>query len=169
MLAAELGDKASPAAGRLALKTFNTKVTRANGLQFLLPFGLAMTNVRSVKLFHFPPNETFYYADYLYSPTNRRWECLLAQNGFDGRDNTLVERIVGVVPIAAAGGAMEEIAPYNFDFLDYGQKQLPTFLAAGKPVTPPVVAYGGPARDCLWKSTRTRSKPSWAGGDDNPL
>jgi hypothetical protein len=157
------------AAGRLALKTFNTKVTRANGLQFLLPFGLATTNVRSVQLFHFPPNETFCYADYLYSPTNRRWECLLAQNGFDSRDNTLVERIVDVVPIAAAGGAMNEIAPYNFDFLDYGQKQLCTFLAAGTPVTPPMVAYGGPVRDWLWKSYPDQIKAQLGGGGDNPL
>lgn len=158
------------AAGRLAMETFNSKVTRANGFQFLLPFGLAMANVRSVQLFHFPPNETFYYTDYLYSPTNRRWECLLAQNGFDGRNNTLVERIIDVVPIAAAGGAMKQIEPYNFDFLDYGQKQLETFVDAGDQVTPPVVAYGGPVRDWLWKVYPKQIEAQLGAGDgSNPL
>ncbi len=158
------------AAGRLALDAFNTKVTRANGFQFLLPFGLAMANVRSVQLFHFPPNETFYYSDYLYSPTNRRWECLLAQNGFDGRDNTLVERIIDVVPIAAAGGAMKQIAPYNFDFLAYGKKQLKTFLAGEDGVTAPIVGYGGPVRDWLWKVYKKQITAQLGNtGSDNPL
>jgi hypothetical protein len=136
--------------GRLALKAYNTQVLRSNGFQFLLPFGLAMTNVKSVQLFHFPPNETFYYQDYLYSPTNRRWECLLQQNGFDGRDNTLVERIVDVVPIAAAGGAMKQIEPYNQAFVPYGKAQLETFLDGDKEYSQPVVGYGGPVRDWLW-------------------
>ena len=138
-------------AGQIAMQTYNKKVTQAQGFQFLLPFGLAMANVQSVQLFHFPPNETFYYSDYLYSPTNRRWETLLAQNGFDGRDNTVVERIIDVVPIAAAGGAMKQIAPYNFDFTSYGKKQLTNFLTKKKRVTQPIVAYGGPVRDWLWK------------------
>jgi hypothetical protein len=73
------------AAGRLALKAFNATVTNGNGLQFQLPFGLAMVNVRSVQLFHFPPSETSSYSDYLYSPTNRRWEALLLENAFTAR------------------------------------------------------------------------------------
>ncbi len=144
------------AAGRLALRAYNSKVSTGVGFQFLMPFGLAMANVRSVQLFHFPPNETFFYSDYLYSPTNRRWECLLAQNAFDGRHNTLVERIVDVVPIAAAGGAMKAIAPYNFAFLSYAKRQLRNFLVASNGVTQPVVAYGGPARDWLWKAYRAQ-------------
>lgn len=158
------------AAGRVALQTFNAKVQHSNGFQFLLPFGLAMANVRSVQLFHFPPNETFYYSDYLYSPTNRRWECLLAQNGFDGRDNGLVERIVDVVPIAAAGGAMKEIEPYNLDFVAYGKRQLRTFLTGDGGVTQPVVAYGGPVRDWLWKAYKPQIKAqSGDAGSGNPL
>jgi len=159
------------AAGRLALQLYNKKVLRGTGFQFLLPFGLAMANVRSVQLFHFPPNECFFYSDYLYSPTNRRWECLLAQNGFDGRDNTLVERIIDVVPIAAAGGAMKEIAPYNFDFLAYGKKQLKTFLATSEDVTAPVVGYGGPVRDWLWKvyKKQIQAQLGAGSGSDNPV
>lgn len=137
-------------AGRLALQTYNEKGIWGHDFQFLLPFGLALLNVRSVQLFHFPPTETFSYVDYLYSPTNRRWECLLAQNGFDGRDNASVERIVDVVPIAAAGGASKEIEPFNVDFVDYGKKQLKNFLDSSGKVTQPVVAYGGPVREWLW-------------------
>ena len=158
------------AAGRLAMDAFNTKVLRSNGFQFLLPFGLAMANVRSVQLFHFPPNETFYYLDYLYSPTNRRWECLLAQNGFDGRNNSVVERIIDVVPIAAAGGAMKQIEPYNLAFMPYGQAQLRTFLAAAGAVTQPVVGYGGPVRDWLWTAYKDQIEAQL--GEtcaDNPL
>jgi len=139
-------------AGRIALATYNKKGIQGHDFQFLLPFGLAMANVRSVQLFHFPPTETFSYSDYLYSPTNRRWECLLAQNGFDGKFNTLLERIVDVVPIAAAGGATEEIEPYNFEFLEYGKKLLENFLTVIGETTQPVVAYGSPVRDWLWKA-----------------
>ena len=141
------------AAGRIALQTYNQRGIWAPDFQFLLPFGLAMANVQSVQLYHFPPTETFSYSDYLYSPTNRRWECLLAQNGFDGHNNAQVERIVDVVPIAAAGGASKEIEPYNDDFLTYGQAQLRNFLAdAGASCTQPVVTYGGPVREWLWRA-----------------
>lgn len=135
------------AAGRLALKAFNSKVTNATGLQFLLPFGLAMANVRSVQLFHFPPSEISSYTDYLYSPTNRRWEALLIENGFDGRDRTLVERIIDLVPIAADGGAGKQIDEYNSDYTDYVRAQLNTFLGGHRTHTPPLVGMGAPVRD----------------------
>jgi len=158
-------------AARKAMKIYNERVTHTDGFQFLMPFGLAMANVRSIQLFHFPPNETLFYSDYLYSPTNRRWECLLAQNGFAGRDNTLVERIIDVVPISAAGGASKAIAPYNNDFLPYGKMQLKTFLDGSDGITAPVVAYGGPVRDWLWKAYERQIKEQLPPhvDDDNPL
>jgi hypothetical protein len=159
------------AAGRKALETYNAKGIWGHDFQFLLPFGLPLLNVRSVQLFHFPPTETFSYVDYLYSPTNRRWECLLAQNGFEGQQNASVERIVDVVPIAAAGGASKEIEPYNVDFIDYGRKQLKNFLDGSGKVTQPVVAYGGPVRDWLWLAygKQIAQQLDVAPTGDNPL
>ncbi|MFL1405322.1 alkaline phosphatase family protein [Marinobacter sp. M1N3S26] len=143
------------AAGKQALTSYYGKIpyqARA-GWEFLLPFGLAMANVRSVQLLHFPPLETFTYKDYLYSPTNRRWECLLAQNGFDGAGNTSVERIVDVAPIAAPGGAGSELSDYNQDFIPYTLAQLRNFLTplaeTGHELTQPMVAYGEPVHDWL--------------------
>jgi hypothetical protein len=157
-------------AGRIAMDTYNSKGIRGTDFQFQLPFGMAMANVRSVQLFHFPPIETFYYTDYLYSPTNRRWECLLAQNGFDGRDNTLVERIVDVVPIAAPGGAMKALEPFDQMFHAYGKKQLSNFLDASGKVTQPVVAYGSPVREWLWEVYGSQIKRQLdTKGSDNPL
>jgi hypothetical protein len=146
------------AAGRLALKAFNAKVMNGNGLQFQLPFGLAMANVRSVQLFHFPPSETSSYSDYLYSPTNRRWEALLVENKFDARERTLVERIIDLVPIAAAGGAGQEIDKFNGDFTDYVRAQLVTFLGGHRTHTPPVVAMGAPVRDWLRTTFKLKRK-----------
>jgi len=142
-------------AGKEALSTYYEKIPyRARrGWDFLLPFGLAMANVQSIQLLHFPPLETFTYKDYLYSPTNRRWECLLAQNGFDGARNTLLERIVDIAPVAAPGGAGKAFEPYNRDFVGYVKRQLNNFLrpldAADGEVTQPIVAYGGPVHEWL--------------------
>lgn len=143
------------AAGKQALGAYYEKVPAwaRKGWKFLLPFGLAMANVKSIQLLHFPPLETFTYRDYLYSPTNRRWECLLAQNGFSGAGNTPLERIVDVEPIAAPGGAGSELAAYNLDFVDYALAQLRTFLRPLEEtrhlLTQPVVAYGGPVYSWL--------------------
>ncbi len=143
------------AAGQQALASYyaNIPASAREGWEFLLPFGLAMANVQSIQLLHFPPLETFTYKDYLYSPTNRRWECLLAQNGFNGANNTPVERIVDVAPIAAPGGAGSELSDYNNAFIPYAKAQLRNYL---KPLTvtsnqrtQPVVAYGGPVHDWL--------------------
>lgn len=145
-------------AGRLALQAFNAKITNGNGMQFQLPFGLAMANVKSVQLFHFPPSETSSYSDYLYSPTNRRWEALLIENKFDGRERTLLERIIDLVPIAAAGGAGKEIDKYNSDFTPYVRHQLTNFLGGHATHTPPVIAMGAPARDWLRTAYKVKKR-----------
>ncbi len=143
------------AAGKLAMASYykNIPESAREGWEFLLPFGLAMANVKSVQLLHFPPLETFTYKDYLYSPTNRRWECLLAQNGFSGDQNTSVERIVDVAPVAAPGGAGSELSDYNEAFVVYAKLQLENFLhplkATQGQFTQPVVAYGGPVHEWL--------------------
>ncbi|MFN3582159.1 MAG: hypothetical protein ACK4VV_16995, partial [Pseudomonas sp.] len=142
-------------AGKLALASYyqNIPAEARQGWEFLLPFGLAMANVQSIQLLHFPPLETFTYKDYLYSPTNRRWECLLAQNGFNGVNNTPLERIVDVAPIAAPGGAGNELSDYNNAFIPYAKAQLENFLqplaSTDYQFTQPIVAYGGPVHDWL--------------------
>lgn len=140
-------------AGRTALAVYSadSEALDAAGMRFLLPFGLSMASSRSVQLLHYPPTETFTYLDYLYSPTNRRWECLLANNGFDGARNTVLERIVDVVPIAADGGDSSGIEPYNQSFIPYALEMLEAVLTPVRPglATQPVVAYGGPVRDWL--------------------
>jgi hypothetical protein len=75
-----------------------------SGVCFLPPFGLAIKNTKAVQLLHYPPSETLLFWDYLYSPTNRRWETLLKYNGgFESRED-LLESIVDLVPICADGG-----------------------------------------------------------------
>lgn len=154
------------AAGQQALANYYEDIPyRAReGWDFLLPFGLAMANVKSVQLLHFPPLETFTYKDYLYSPTNRRWECLLAQNGFDGTQNTLVERIVDVAPIAAPGGAGKALEDYNEDFIPYARAQLQNFLrplpSTQDTRTQPVVAYGEPVHQWLKQAYKLDHTPA---------
>jgi hypothetical protein len=125
------------------------------GLAFLPPFGLAMINTRSVQLLHYPPQETLEYMDYLYSPTNRRWESLLAYNGSGGAQNTRLETITDLVPIAANGGdsGAGALAPFMnpYAFAEYVPEMLDVFLrpvARGR-ATQPVVAYGGPVLETL--------------------
>jgi hypothetical protein len=159
------------AAGSLALDVFNSNGVQGPGIQFLLPFGLCMANVRSVQLLHYPPTESFSYSDYLYSPTTIRWECLLVQNGLDGSEVVSLERIVDVVPIATDGGNSEGIDPYNNDFIPYAKAQMRNFLRAsvGKR-TAPVVAFGGPVRDWLWSAFKDQiARQLEVTGDSNPL
>ncbi|ROU02265.1 hypothetical protein EB809_01830 [Marinobacter sp. R17] len=154
------------AAGREAQASYygNIPYSAREGWEFLLPFGLAMANVKSVQLLHFPPLETFTYRDYLYSPTNRRWECLLAQNGFNGAHNHQVERIVDVAPVAAPGGAGEELEDYNEDFIPYAKAQLRNFLRplseTGNTRTQPVVAYGEPVHSWLTQAFHLEQTPA---------
>ncbi|WP_421844060.1 alkaline phosphatase family protein [Marinobacter algicola] len=153
------------AAGKQALTSYykNIPWSAREGWEFLLPFGLAMANVKSIQLLHFPPLETFTYKDYLYSPTNRRWECLLAQNGFNGADNTAVERIVDVAPIAAPGGAGSDLTDYNEAFIPYAKAQLRNFLRplkeTGHSLTQPMVAYGEPVHDWLQQAFGLAQSP----------
>jgi len=153
------------AAGQEAIASYynNIPYSARRDWEFLLPFGLAMAEVKSVQLLHFPPLETFTYKDYLYSPTNRRWECLLAQNGFDGAHNASVERIVDVAPIAASGGAGSALSDYNNDFIPYAKAQLRNFLRpleeTGNSLTQPVVAYGGPVHDWLKQAFNLNHSP----------
>lgn len=149
-------------AGKKALKTYNLSVldSAPKTWEFLLPFGLAMVNVKSIQLLHFPPLETFTYKDYLYSPTNRRWECLLNQNDFNSINNTSVERIIDIAPIAAPGGAGKELTNYNSLFVSYAKSQLNNFLrpqeVTKNTFTQPVIAYGAPVR--LWLENNYQSQ-----------
>ncbi len=133
-----------------------------NCAAFLPPFGLAMLNTKSVQLLHYPPTETLSYMDYLYSPTNRRWESLLLLNGSNGYQNQLLETITDLVPIAANGGSAgtTAIEPWFVDqkhqiikdvFTAYVPQMLNVFLRPrpdGK-ATQPVIGYGGPVMDWL--------------------
>lgn len=141
-------------AGRLAWSIYaqHQAVIERNQLKFLLPFGLALAEIRSVQLLHFPPLEALTYMDYIYSPTNRRWENLLACNGYDGSRNTLVERITDVVPLAAPGGDSTGIAPFNETFVPYGKQMLAGILDPSAGATQPIVAYGEPVREWLGKA-----------------
>lgn len=152
-------------AGKQAMASYyeNIPYSARKGWEFLLPFGLSMANVKSIQLLHFPPLETFTYRDYLYSPTNRRWECLLAQNGFNGANNTPVERIIDVAPIAAPGGAGKELTDYNQDFIPYVKAQLNNFLRpleeTAYKLTQPVVAYGSPVHEWLKQAFELETAP----------
>jgi hypothetical protein len=130
-------------------------------VSFLPPFGLAMLNTASIQLLHYPPSETKNYADYLYSPTNRRWESLLGYNGHPGAQYTLLETIVDLLPIAADGGASGAAALKCFDpqkgaksppvFQPYVEEMLRLILrpTSSATATQPVVAYGGPVMNFL--------------------
>lgn len=120
---------------------------------FLPPFGMATALVESVQLLHYPPTETLTYFDYLYSPTNRRWENLLGYNGCPGERMMSLERVVDAVPVATSGGAGGATVVQAVDgaFPDYVKQMLAVFLRAtpsGKS-TQPIVAYGTPVHNLL--------------------
>jgi len=134
---------------------YNTNKSKlpSTGVSFLPPFGLSMLNTGSIQLLHYPPSETLNYMDYLYSPTNRRWENLLGYNAYPGAQNSLVETIVDVIPIAAAGGTdgSKALIPVQDAFVPYVQEMLNVYLrrSPGGTATQPVVAYGGPVMSFL--------------------
>jgi hypothetical protein len=113
-------------------------------MRFVLPLGLAMAKTRSVQLLHFPPLEALVYRDYLYSPTNRRWENLLGYNGLVSANFPELETIVDCVPLAAPGGDSAGIAPFNNSFTAYVRKMLQARLSPDGAGTQPIVAYGAP-------------------------
>jgi hypothetical protein len=138
------------AAASTGLGIYNANKTRlpTEGFSFLPPFGLSMANTRSIQLLHYPPSETVDFMDYLYSPTNRRWENLLAYNAYPGAENTLVETIVDLVPIAADGGSAGSTAleAVQDAFVTYAREMLNVYLrpSPGGTATQPIVAHGGP-------------------------
>lgn len=134
-------------AGKTALDIFVKGKMESSDMKFFLPFGLAMSDYKSVQMLHFPPTEALEFTDYLYNQTCRRWELLLLHNGFDSTQNTLLERLIDLVPIAAPGGDAKGIAVYNTDFINYVTTLIELFLGnnALKKVTAPMVVGGGPA------------------------
>lgn len=134
-------------AGKIAMDIFNAGQMTTTELRFYLPFGLAMSAYKSIQMLHFPPIEAFDFTDYLYNPTCRRWELLLLHNGFDGKQNTLMERLLDLVPIAAPGGDSKDIDNYNLSFSLYVSTLLEMFLAANAndELTAPMVVGGAPA------------------------
>ncbi len=144
-------------AGKLALQIVQQNQAQLDqvikstgkGMQFILPWGLALAKVKSVQMLHFPPIEAYIYSDYIFSPTNRRWENLLGYNGLDSQDFPKMESIVDCVPIGAPGGDTQGIAPFNQIFAPYIKKMLQARLTSDGYKTQPVVACGSPVHDLL--------------------
>ena len=161
-------------AGKIAVSIYNENIneitkTGIDKMRFLLPFGLSMAKTKSVQLLHFPPLETFFYQDYLYSPTNRRWENLLGYNTLTETNYFELETIVDCVPIAAGGDDSADIAPYNEKFIPYVKKMLQSRLKATGNKTQPIVAYGGPVMDFLQKTFSDQIDPQIKDGKLEPL
>lgn len=144
-------------AGKLALQIIQDNQqlldsvikTTGMGMQFVLPWGLALGKVKSVQMLHFPPLEAFIYSDYIFSPTNRRWENLLGYNQLDPIDFPKFESIVDCVPIGAPGGDTDGIKPFNTLFAPYIKKMLQARLSSDGYKTQPVMACGSPVHDLL--------------------
>jgi len=137
-------------AAKIGLKTFVEIQPVLNNIgcavEFLLPFGLSLIHSNSIQLLHYPPLESLVYHDYLYSPTNRRYENLLRSNDSSIKNINLMETIVDCVPLAAPGDDGDYLKPYNNSFADYGTAMLRTKLTSHrhgeKKQTQCVVAYG---------------------------
>lgn len=136
---------------RYAMTAWQTMHNTNQKLQFYLPLGLSLSEYRSVQMLHFPPSEALQFLDYLYNPTCRRWELLLLHNDFDGRDNTLMERLIDLVPLAAPGADSKDIDAFNDSFHDYVISLLEIFLGsnAQRDLTAPMVVGGAPAIHCI--------------------
>lgn len=131
-------------------------------IAFLAPFGLSLVRTQSVQLLHYPPTETLGSMNYLYSPTNRRWETLLAYNGCTGSANKLLETITDLVPVAANGGDTggKEITNIGSVFNPYVTQMLNVLLRSTNGVTQPVVAYGGPVMEFVGTLAAKISPPA---------
>jgi hypothetical protein len=139
------------AAGQIGYEAYqqNLSTIRAGKLFFYLPVGLPMLTTKSVQLLHYPPYEARTYCDYLYSPTNRRWESLLGYNGYDKAGVTALERICDAVPLAGPGSDATVINEVEPAFYPYGKAMLGALLDQSGARTQPVVAYGSEAHDWL--------------------
>lgn len=139
------------AAGQVGYEAFlqHKSTIRAGKLFFYLPVGLPMLTTKSVQLLHYPPYEARTYCDYLYSPTNRRWESLLGCNGYDPAGVTALERICDAVPLAGPGGDASVINQVEPFFYPYGKAMLGALLDQSGARTQPVVAYGSEAHGWL--------------------
>jgi len=148
------------AAGRIGFDAYmQHRATILQGkLIFYLPVGLPMLATKSVQLLHYPPYEARTYSDYLYSPTNRRWESLLGYNGYDPAGVTALERICDAVPLAGPGSDATVINEVEDYFIPYGKAMLAALLDQSGARTQPVVAYGGPAHDWLKRAFPTQIK-----------
>ena len=127
-------------------------------LFFWLPVGLTMLKTRSVQLLHYPPYEARTFSDYLYSPTNRRWESLLGSNGYDLEHVAPLERICDAVPLAGPGSDATVINEVERYFIPYGKAMLAALLDQKSARTQPVVAYGSPAHAWLRSAYPTQVK-----------
>jgi hypothetical protein len=131
---------------KIGVEIFNDKVVGNQvecPIEFLLPFGLSMANTKSVQLLHYPPLETLVYQDYLYSPTNRRWENLLGFNAKHESNFSEYETIIDIVPLAAPGDDGKDLQKYTDLFTDYIKAMLKLKLKSTGNRTQPLVAYGG--------------------------
>jgi hypothetical protein len=148
------------AAGRVGYGAYmQHRATILQGkLIFYLPVGLPMLATKSVQLLHYPPYEARTYSDYLYSPTNRRWESLLGYNEYMQSGVTLLERICDAVPLAGPGSDATVINEVESYFIPYGKAMLAALLDQSGERTQPVVAYGGPAHAWLKTAFPTQIK-----------
>jgi hypothetical protein len=148
------------AAGRLGYSAYmQHRATILQGkLIFYLPVGLPMLSTRSIQLLHYPPYEARTYSDYLYSPTNRRWESLLGYNDYHATGVTQLERICDAVPLAGPGSDATVINEVEKYFIPYGKAMLGALLDQSGARTQPVVAYGGPAHGWLKSAFPTQVK-----------
>jgi len=148
------------AAGRIGFGAYmQHRATILQGkLIFYLPVGMPMLQTKSVQLLHYPPYEARTYSDYLYSPTNRRWESLLGYNDYSSAGVTLLERICDAVPLAGPGSDATVINEVESYFIPYGKAMLAALLDQSGDRTQPVVAYGGPAHAWLKTAFPTQIK-----------
>jgi hypothetical protein len=150
------------AAARLGFEAYSqhrAEILRGK-LIFYLPVGLPMLRTKSVQLLHYPPYEARTYSDYLYSPTNRRWESLLGYNDYPPNGVTWLERICDAVPLAGPGSDATVINEVESYFITYGKTMLGALLNQSGSHTQPVVAYGSPAHEWLKSAFPTQVKPT---------
>ncbi|HKK94187.1 MAG TPA: hypothetical protein VJ925_12190 [Longimicrobiales bacterium] len=150
------------AAARLGLEIYrkNREKIERNKLLFFPPQGMALAETRSVQLLHYPPYEARVFCDYLYSPTQRRYEGLLRFNGYDPDKVSLLERICDCAPLAGPGADATGIDEVLDDFRPYAKAMLTALLDTSGSVTQPVVAYGPPVHQWLHE-TFPKQVPQW--------